>query len=477
MASDSDSAHTGTVEEDSWEELSQEDIRRVYLITYSRCDLERFPTRESFAAVVARAFFDAPGAVVPKHWACCREPHRDNNGEHYHLCISLSGPRRWFPIKEILKTVHQIVVNFRENDGGYNNAYSYVCKSDRDVYHSDPHPNIRMIGSPSTKAAMKSYAQRRQKRKAETTSSAPARNTETACSSAAACAEPPAAKSCHRLTVTEVASFCIENNIRSRKALCKEAELQKRDGKLDLYTFVLVRKRQSIEDLIETAWYMHHSLDDDREREDRDRIHVLFDLTNSRCVPGCEDQRWKRSALQLLEYNNIDWVTFAEAIKTLLRRGRGKYRNLMLVGEANCGKSFLFEPLKNIYKVFDNPARDRFCWIGADEAEVILINDFRWKGPEQISWEDLLRLLEGQNTKLPAPKNHFAKDIVIDKDTPIFATGPYRIRHLGVNNDRENQMMEVRWRVFHFYRRLTQEEIDDTIPPCPRCFADFVLRC
>lgn len=459
-------------------ELSPEDVRRVYLITYSRCDLERFPTRESFAVVVARAFFDAPGVVFPKYWACCREPHKDGEGEHYHLCIALSNVRRWNEIKQILHRVHNIVVNFCENDGGYQSAYNYVCKSDKEVFHSQAHPNIKLIGSPATKSAMNSYAQRRRKRKAEATSSAasaaPAPNTNAACSSASG---GPPAKSCHRLTVTEVADFCINNNIRSRKALYKEAESQKRNGKLDLYTFVLQRKKQSLDDLLETAWDMHDCLEDDRERENRDRMHVLYDTVNTRCVPGCEDKLWKRSALQLLEHNNIDWVTFAEAVKTLLFRGRGKYRNLILVGESNCGKSFLLEPLKKIYKVFDNPARDRFCWIGADEAEVILINDFRWKGPEQISWEDLLRLLEGQNTKLPAPKNHFAKDIVIDKDTPIFATGPYRIKHVGrVNDDRENHMMEVRWRVFEFYRRLTEAEINDNIPPCPRCFAEFVLR-
>ena len=40
------------------------------------------------------------------------------------------------------------------------------------------------------------------------------------------------------------------------------------DGKMDLYIFVVFRKRQSVEDLIETVWYMHHSLDNDPEREE-----------------------------------------------------------------------------------------------------------------------------------------------------------------------------------------------------------------
>ena len=32
-------------------------------------------------------------------------------------------------------------------------------------------------------------------------------------------------------------------------------------------------------------------------------------------------------------------------------------------------------------------------------------------------------MLEGQMVHLPAPKTHYAKDIVYDKDTPIFCTG------------------------------------------------------
>ena len=31
-------------------------------------------------------------------------------------------------------------------------------------------------------------------------------------------------------------------------------------------------------------------------------------------------------------------------------------------------------------------------------------------------------MLEGQLVHLPAPKSHYAKDIVFEKDTPIFAT-------------------------------------------------------
>jgi len=51
---------------------------------------------------------------------------------------------------------------------------------------------------------------------------------------------------------------------------------------------------------------------------------------------------------------------------------------------------------------------------------------------------------------LPAPKNHFSKDVSI---TNILATGKSTVKHIGkynLSDDRETEMMAVRWRVFNF---------------------------
>ena len=39
----------------------------------------------------------------------------------------------------------------------------------------------------------------------------------------------------------------------------------------------------------------------------------------------------------------------------------------------------------------------------------------------------LILLLEGQTVHMPAPKSHFAKDLVFDADTPIFSTGKHEL--------------------------------------------------
>ena len=85
----------------------------------------------------------------------------------------------------------------------------------------------------------------------------------------------------------------------------------------------------------------------------------------------------------------------------------------MIIGPANCGKTFFLKPLDTIYRVFLNPANDKYGWVGADKGEVILLQDFRWSRVN-ISWKDLLLLLEGEIVKLPAPTNKFLSDVIIN---------------------------------------------------------------
>ena len=106
----------------------------------------------------------------------------------------------------------------------------------------------------------------------------------------------------------------------------------------------------------------------------------------------------------------INVSTFQNAVKELLDKGRGKYRNIMIVGPANCGKTFMLNPLNVIYKTFCNPACSSFAWVGVEQSECIFLNDFRLS-QQIIPWHDLLLMLECQIVHLPAPKTHYAKTL------------------------------------------------------------------
>ena len=159
--------------------------------------------------------------------------------------------------------------------------------------------------------------------------------------------------------------------------------------------------------------------------------------------------------------NEISVSVFAQAVFTLLEKGRGKYRNIFIHGVANCGKSFMLSPLKAIYGTFCNPATG--------------LSDFRWKS-SIIAWANLLLLLEGDIVHLPAPKNFSKHDIELSKDTPIFATSDAPIVFIkgGSVCHTNTEMMNVRWRFFHFWRQIPPSE-QLQLTPCGHCFSKLIL--
>ena len=130
---------------------------------------------------------------------------------------------------------------------------------------------------------------------------------------------------------------------------------------------------------------------------------------------------WLRIAEQVLRNNKLHSFVFAEVLRTLIIKGRGKHRNAMIIGPANCSKTFSFRPMEKLFKVFCNPAEDKCAWVEVVDAEVIFLSDFRLY-KEMISWKEILLLLEGQPVHFPAPKNHYSKDVCLLSDTPVVAT-------------------------------------------------------
>lgn len=180
-------------------------------------------------------------------------------------------------------------------------------------------------------------------------------------------------------------------------------------------------------------------------------------------------------ALNILHRNGINVQEFSGAVRCLLENGRGKYRNILVKGPSNCGKTFLLNPLTILYPTFSNPATSTFAWLGVESSEVIFLNDFRWSAAI-IPWHNLLLLLEGQTVHFPAPKTHYSEDIVFDRDSPIFCTSKEHFSFVkgGVVDEVETEMMRVRWRTFTLFSQIPLEEQIET-PSCPRCFAELII--
>ena len=92
-----------------------------------------------------------------------------------------------------------------------------------------------------------------------------------------------------------------------------------------------------------------------------------------------------------------------------------------------------------------------------------------------LPWHDLLLMLEGEIVHLPAPKSHFTRDIELVKDTPVFCTSKRPLLYIknGVVDDRESEMMAVRWHTIYFNHQIPQEQ-QRKIPACGRCFTELL---
>lgn len=435
--------------------------KRQYLLTYSRADLDLFPTRRSFGEAVEEEFNAGSSVVKVDYWACCLESHADG-GYHYHCSVKLTGAKKWLGVRNRLSLKYNIQVNFSDKHDYYLSSYRYVCKSDPHVEHSAGHPvGLLQSSSPRTKKC------------SQASKEASKRKYQAACASTGGGTK----KSRRRLSNMEASELVIAEKVKSYDELLALAETRKQAGQNDLAEFMFSRNERNLHELVTKTWAMQ-SAKSRLERQQLSRMDILHSFfEQSACGEPC-DGKWLKCAKEVLELNNIPINDFTTSITTLLEEGRGKHKNILLVGPRDCAKTFLLKPLQEIFKgeIFQNPAKDKYGWIGADKARVILLNDFRWC-KELIEWKDLLLLLEGEPVRLPAPKNLFSEDVEISTDVPIFATSKSIVKYrgsFGLTDEVEDEMMNVRWKVYRFHHSFSEEE-KVKLDPCAKCFCDFIF--
>ena len=435
-----------------------ESQRLVYLITYSRRDGTKFPTRESFSKAVLEGWQYRGIRVL--QWVVSLEGHADSdvsssdvsNNYHHHMAIKLSKRARWLQVRNFLDENYGIQVNFSDKHNTYYSAYRYVTKEDSEALHSPSHPDLR--DAPKTEKAI---AAKKRKGKNPERGTAKKKNRKE-----------------KRLSVYDVKQLIQEKKITTRLELVCLAIEQEREGKTSLAEFIANKGTKAVDEALAIAKEFGEA-EAKSARSKKTRIQLLEECKDAKCCEGCQGS-WIDAAESLLKRHEISIEAFCNAIYTALKDGRGKYRNIYIYGPANSGKTFILSPLKKIYRSFCNPATGSFAWVGAEDAEIIFLNDFRWN-PAIIAWADFLQALEGDTVHLPAPKTFCKQDIELTNDTPFFATADAPLVLIkGTSIDRANtHMMDVRWRMFHFWRQIPQAEQQNLIS-CGHCFAKFILE-
>ena len=317
------------IDQDLDTSLKNRSVRSVYLITCSQVDSRL--SREAFAEVVVNAFESTDPNSKSKllQWVCSQEKHKDG-GQHFHMAVKLSSRRRWMKVREHVDNHHSLKLNFSSRHVNYYSAYQYTTKEDLLYIESTNHPVL--TNAPKTQQA----SERSSKKRTKTAKKDQKRVRKS------------------RLSVYEVSQIAVEKGIKTRLEFLALAKSQKDEGKTDLAEFIANRGLKNLDEAISIGWKMENA-PSNLERTRQSRLETLTKLLSINCIDGCQGQ-WLTMAKEVLRSNEINENEFSQAVQTLLVNGRGKYRNIMILGAANCGKTFLLNPLNAIYNCFTNPA-------------------------------------------------------------------------------------------------------------------------
>ena len=209
------------------DELGVREQRLVYLVTYSRADLEKAPTRESFAEAVTVGWMQTTGVRV-QQWVVAREMHANMTDStscnifHYHMALKIEKRTRWLSVRNWLDEKYGMKVNFSSHH-----------KEDAEFAVSHGHPDHPSAIAPRTEKAISSNKQKRKAAKGSSGKEKKGRK--------------------RGLSVYDVAEYIQTKKIKSKLQLMSIAAEQNREGKRDLAMFICNRGSKTVDEYLAIA--------------------------------------------------------------------------------------------------------------------------------------------------------------------------------------------------------------------------------
>ena len=160
--------------------------------------------------------------------------------------------------------------------------------------------------------------------------------------------------------------------------------------------------------------------------------------------------------LEKLINNDVNKFVFADSIRELVRKGRGKNPNLIITGSSIHGKTLILNIFNTTFDTFTNPSTDKCAFVCAENKDLMLLNDLHWT-PEIISWFNFSNLLKRQTVHLAATKAHFAQNTILSGAISIFATSIETAQFVGKRDHVQvkNTMTAARWKEVKIKARIT----------------------
>jgi hypothetical protein len=253
-----------------------------------------------------------------------------------------------------------------------------------------------------------------------------------------------------------------------------EAARAERDENATLYNTILRMNRKNLRDKIDWIWDMEGATD----VPEVDRVAKLLAVADSAvCTCG---GKWKAAADKLLDWQGIDSMTFRALVVRALRLGRAKTVNVLIYGEPDAGKSFLFKVLPLIFDTFITRGQNEsFPLQGIHGKEICVLQDVRYES-FGLPWDDWLRWGEGESLMIRLPRNQFEESLSYTGSAPLFATMATMFSYplgeakkAGRSIDLENTQWRSRWTMVRMPHAIPEEHRDPTLRPCRSCGAQW----
>ena len=154
--------------------------------------------------------------------------------------------------------------------------------------------------------------------------------------------------------------------------------------------------------------------------------------------------RWRAAANEVVANKGYTEQQLETAILEALDLGRGKQRNIFIVGPTNRAKSFCLKPLALVYRAYVSPDTGTHQLADLRGSEVLWLNEFEYD-PQFIPWRKLKDFLEGEPLKVAVPKTQ-GTNYMFESNAPVFGAARGPIEHAAQR--RETVQMDSRMRYF-----------------------------
>lgn len=149
---------------------------------------------------------------------------------------------------------------------------------DKEVFHSENHPDLKNIGSPKTKTCMKAN-------KAKNTTIC--KSAEHKWSLSSSKNEGPLVKvkkNC--FTFSNIAECILDNRIRTYTSLQGIALTCTQEGENELFSFLARNTSKSVQEIVECVWSMHGAAENEN-LVTISRMEKLISIGNQECTAMC----------------------------------------------------------------------------------------------------------------------------------------------------------------------------------------------